>query len=81
MAELVLDIHLEFDADVLNGERDPTRVVAEMSRRAAEEQCSERKATLRHPDPRDVVVRRAIQPTTGIPVLLVATRWVADGPS
>ena len=81
MAELLLDVHVEFNADALDSEHDPTRIVAEASRHAAEEECLRRRASLRHPEPREVVVRRGIQAVTGDPVLLVATRWVADGPS
>jgi hypothetical protein len=81
VTELVFDIHLEVDPVRLAGEHDPTQVVAELSRHAAEEQCLERGATLRHPDPREVHVHKAIKPLTGQTVLLVATRWVADGPA
>lgn len=80
MAELVLDVHLEFDQRALADDANPTRAVAEASRRAAEEQCANAGATLRHPDPHDVVVKEALKPETGEEVLLVATRWVADGP-
>jgi hypothetical protein len=79
--EVVLDIHLEVDPLRLASERDPARAVAELSRQAAETQCAERRAQLRHPDPREVVTRRALDATTGRDVLLVATRWVADTPT
>jgi hypothetical protein len=79
VADLILDVHLEFDPAVLAKEYNPTQVIAEASRRAAEEQCRERGARLRHPDPREVVTKRALVPTTGGDVLLVATRWVVDG--
>lgn len=79
MAELLLDVHLELDPETLMLERDPTQAIAELSRAEAESQCRERGAVLRHPDPRDVVVQRAMKPTTGTDVLLVATRWLADG--
>lgn len=81
MAELLLDVQLEFDADALDREHDPTRTVAEVSRLHAEEECHRRKATLRHPEPREVIARPALNALTGAPVLLVATRWVADGPN
>lgn len=80
MTELVLDVHLEIDPLKLAGEYDPARAVAEISRLAAEAQCAERGATLRHPDPREIHVRQAITPLTGDVVLLVASRWIADGP-
>lgn len=79
MADLILDVHLEFSPLALATEHDPTRAIAEASRAAAEIQCTERGARLRHPDPRDVVTKRALHPLTGEDVLLVATRWVADG--
>lgn len=78
MAELILDVHLEFDPVALALAYNPTQMIAEACRAAAEAQCVERRATLRHPDPRDVMTRRALAPLTGIDVLLVATRWVAD---
>jgi hypothetical protein len=81
MSEFVFDVHLEIDPLKLAGEYDPTRAVAELSRHVAEERCAERGATLRHPDPREVHVRQAIKPITGDVVLLVATRWIADGPA
>ncbi|MCA1569316.1 MAG: hypothetical protein LC798_03130 [Chloroflexi bacterium] len=80
MAELLLDVHLEFDPVALAAERDPTQTIAEASRHVAEERCAEQGATLRHPDPRDVTAQRATSLTTGADVLLVATRWLADGP-
>lgn len=80
MAELYLDVHLELDPFVLAGVIDPTQTVAELARHEAEERCLVAGATLRHPEPSDVVVRQALKPLTGEAVLLVATRWVADGP-
>lgn len=80
MAELYLDVHLELDPITLGGQADPTRIVAELARHQAEEQCLLRGARLRHPEPVDVHVRHAIVPLTGAAVVLVATRWVADGP-
>lgn len=80
MAELVLDVHLELDPVSLFAERDPTRAVAEIARREAETKCAERGARLRHPEPREVIVRRALDAITGDSVMLVATRWLADGP-
>ncbi len=81
MAERVLDVHLEFDPDALALERDPVQVIAEISHRSAVERCDRDFATLRHPDPREVISRQAIDAVTGRPVLLVATRWIADGPA
>lgn len=78
MPEVVLDVHLEFDPFALAKERDATRAIAEASHHAAEAQCAERGARLRHPDPREVVSRSAVDALTGDEVLLVATRWVAD---
>ena len=80
MAELVLDVSMEFDPLALAKEYDPTRTVAEIMRHEAEEKCANRRATLRHPEPREVITRQAIDAVTGQPVLLVATRWLADGP-
>lgn len=80
MAELFLDVHLELDPFVLAGVADPTQTVAELARHQAEERCLQAGAVLRHPDPRDIVVKRAIRPLDGTAVLLVATRWIADGP-
>lgn len=80
MAELVLDVYLELDPLALARQPDPTRAAAELSRLAAERKCDEARAVLRHPDPRNVVVKRASDLATGAEVLLVATRWLADGP-
>lgn len=80
MADLVLDVHMEFDPVALAKTRNATREIAEASRRAAEDQCRERGAVLRHTEPREVVTRKAIKAITGTDVLLVSTRWLADGP-
>lgn len=80
MAELLLDIHLDFDVMSLAGDHDPTRTVYEASQRAAVEECSRRGATLRHSDPRQTVIKTAQDPLTGRDVLLIGTRWIADGP-
>lgn len=74
----VLDIHLELDPRALATEPDPTQAIAEASRRAAEAVCERQRMRLRHPDPREVVTKRALVPVTGEDVLLVATRWIAD---
>ncbi len=81
MAERVLDVHLEFDPAALSLEHDPVQTVAEASRHEAESQCAQHLATLRHPDPREVISRHANDILTGRPVLLVSTRWIADGPA
>jgi hypothetical protein len=80
MADLLLDIHLEVDPAALAGERRPDQAVAELSRTEAERQCTERGARLRHSAPAEVLVSNALSPTTGDDVLLVASRWVVDGP-
>lgn len=79
MAERFFDIHLEVDPAALDRQRDPTRTVAELSRRAADGHCAEHRLVLRHPDPREVVVKTAVDAVSGLPVMLVASRWVADG--
>lgn len=81
MAERVLDVLLELDPDALGREHDPTRAVADAARRAADDECERQSATLRHPEPREVIVREATDAISGCPVLLVATRWIADGPA
>lgn len=81
MAERVLDVLLEFDPDALSHEHDPTRAIAEVARHAAEDECARQRAVLRHPDPRELIVREAVNAETGGPVLLVSTRWIADGPA
>jgi len=78
MPEL-LDVHLELDPLSLADEPDPTRTVAELSRREAEARAAERNVRLRHPEPVEVVTRKALKPETAADVLLVATRWVCDG--
>lgn len=81
MADLLLDVSCEFDSLALARERDPKRTIAEVSRHVADEQARERGATLRTSDPREVVIRKATKAVTGADVLLVASRWVADGPN
>lgn len=76
--ERLLDVHVELDPVALGRQRDPVQTIAEVSRRAAEDRCAETGVTLRHPDPREVVTRTAIDPLSGRDVLLVATRWVTD---
>ena len=79
MAELYLDVHLELDPAELYAQADPTRAVAELSRRKAESEASLRNAVLRHPEPIDVYSRPGVERLTGKRVVLVATRWIADG--
>lgn len=79
MADQLLDIHLDFDLPHLSTHRDATRLVYEASQRAATEAATRQGATLRHPDPRETVVKQAIDPLTGRDALLVSTRWVIDG--
>ena len=74
----IFDVNLELDTLRLAAEKDPTRTVAELSRRKAEEFADEHRLTLRHPDPREVVTSQAIDPATGKALTLVATRWIAD---
>jgi hypothetical protein len=73
-----IDIHLEFDPLAVARTRDPTRTVAEASHYAATEAAREIGATLRHPEPVEVVTTKAVTPQ-GADVLLVATRWTIDG--
>lgn len=77
MPEALMDVHLEFDPANLAKQHDPTRAVAEASRHAADEQAREAGGTIRHSDPREVVIKSAFDPQ-GNDVLLVATRWVVD---
>lgn len=74
----IFDVSLELDTFRLAAEKDPTRTIAELSRHKAEEFADEHRLRLRHPDPREVELSEAINPTTGKPVTLVATRWIAD---
>lgn len=78
MAELQFDIHLEFDPAALAGEQDMKRTVAELSHRAALEAADEHRLNLRHPEPVAVHATDATDRLTGRPVVLVASRWVAD---
>lgn len=78
MAGAYLDVHLELDPLALKQTADPTRTIAEASRTEAERLCAEQGMRLRHPDPREVVTKRALVPHTGQDVVLVATRWVVD---
>lgn len=78
MADRILDVHLEFDPLALAQEHNPTQAIAEASRREAERLATEQGGRLRHPDPREVVTKRALVPHTGQDVMLVATRWVVD---
>lgn len=78
MAGAYLDVHLELDPLALAQEHNPTQTIAEASRHEAERLCAERGMRLRHPDPREVVTKRALVPHTGQDVMLVASRWVVD---
>lgn len=78
MAEQFLDIHLDFDTLNLARERDATRTVYEASQQAAIEQAARQGVTIRHPDPRETVIKEAKDPLTGRDVLLIGTRWLVD---
>lgn len=78
MAEHVIDIHLDFDMLRLATVADPTRLVYEASQKAAQDEAERRGARLRHPDPRETVVKEGIDPLSGRDTLLVGTRWIVD---
>lgn len=75
-----MDVHCEFDPQKLYGEKDPTQAIAEVSRRAAEEEVGRTGGTLRHPDPREVHASKATR-RDGVDVFVVATRWLVDVPN
>lgn len=77
VVDRLLDVSCEFDALALARERDPKRTIAEVSRHVAEEQARGRGGVLRHSEPREIIVHKALTPT-GSDVLLVASRWVVD---
>jgi hypothetical protein len=78
MAEQIIDVHLDFDTLRLAQVADPTRLIYEASQKAAEDEAERRGARLRHPDPRETVVKEATDPLSGRDVLLVGTRWIVD---
>ena len=79
MTDHLLDVHLDFDPVLLPLDRKAaTRTVYEASHKAAVDAAATEGRTLRHPDPRETVIKAATHPITGQDVLLVSTRWLAD---
>lgn len=79
MPDHLLDVHLDFDPHLLPLDKTAaTRTVYEASHKAAENAAAQEGRFLRHPDPRETVIKAAQHPLTGQDVLLVSTRWVAD---
>lgn len=80
MATILLDIHLELDPHEFARLTNPIRFLAELARDRAEEAALLKGAVLRHREPAEVYSRPGIEMPSGRSVVLVATRWVADGP-
>lgn len=78
MADQYLDVHLDFDLLALARELDATRTIYEASHQAATAEAERNGYRLRHPDPRETVVKEGTNPLTGTDVLLVGTRWTVD---
>lgn len=79
MADHLLDVHLDIDPTLLPLDRKAaTRAVYQTSHQAAMDAAASEGRFLRHPDPRETVIKDATHPITGQPVLLVSTRWLAD---
>lgn len=78
MPDQLLDIHLDFDLLHLATRPDATRTVYEASHKAATDEAERQHRRLRHPDPRETVVKHATDPLTGRDILLVGTRWLCD---
>lgn len=75
----LLDIHLDFNPDLLPVDRKAaTRTIYEASHKAAEDAAAQHGRTLRYTDPRETVIKDAEHPITGQHVLLVSTRWLTD---
>lgn len=79
MPDHLLDVHLDIDPTLLPLDRKAaTRRVYELSHKAAVDAAATEGRFLRHPDPRETVIKAAQHPITGQDVLLVSTRWLAD---
>lgn len=79
MPDTLLDIHLDIDPTLLPLDtKAATRAVYEASHKAAADQAARDGKVLRHPDPRETVIKQATHPITGQDVLLVSTRWITD---
>lgn len=79
MSDNLLDVHLDIDPTLLPlDKRTATRAIYQASHKAAVDAAATEGRTLRHPDPREIVIKDADHPVTGQPVLLVSTRWLAD---
>ena len=75
----ILDVCIPFNVLELTRETDHVRTIAEVSHHHAAEKAAEAGGHLRHPDPREVDTKTAVDPLTGEDVLLVTTRWIVDG--
>ena len=79
MRDLFVDVLLEVPVRELAGVYDPTRVLYERMREAADAKCAESGARLRTDRAPEVHVREGRHPLIG-DMTLVASRWAAVAP-
>lgn len=79
MAIILYDIHVELDPKALLAANDPTRVMREASRHAAEEHARLYNLTIIGDGPTDIMIGDAFNPVTARTIVAVATRWRAEG--
>ena len=75
MRDSFVDVTLEVPATTLMLERDPSRYVFEKMRDKAQELCDASFGELRTDAKPEFLVQNAVDPTTGVDVVLCASRW------
>lgn len=75
MRDSFVDVTIEVPAQMLRLERDPSRYVFETMRDKAEEMCERSFGRLRTDSAPEIIVSNAVDRSTGLDMVLCASRW------
>lgn len=75
MRDSFLDLTIELPAELVAREPDPGRFILEAMRRKADETCDRNFGRLRTDSTPEIIISRGIDRTTGVEMVLAASRW------
>jgi hypothetical protein len=75
-----IDVLLELNPAAVARSRDSARYVLELSRDVADQKCRVANAELRTDRRPEILTSKAVDPLTGLDVILVASRWAVVAP-
>lgn len=75
MRDQFIDVTVEFAAEALAQEREPSRFLLDLMRHKADEMCAQNFGRLRTDRVPEIIISRAVDPITGVEMVLAATRW------